>query len=905
MLQRDPRGIEQEARAREEFFERIADIQPGVIYVFDLHTRCNVYINRSIESLLGYAPQEIKGFGPELIGALIHPDDQPRFARHLDGMACLEDKTAALVEFRLRDRQGEWRWFSSLDSVFARDAAGAPRQVVGTAIEITGSKAVETKLRASEQRFRAAMDAVEGVLWTNSADGAMRGEQPGWAALTGQSFDEYQGFGWSQAVHPDDAQPTIEAWLSAVRERRTFVFEHRVRRHDGIWRLFSIRAIPILDLAGDIREWVGVHTDVTEQRESERALRASEARYRAVQDTSIDGFMVLESVRNADNQIVDFRWLHANQAAERILRKPHAWFRGRRLLEEMPANREEGLFDGYVRVVETGESWTHEFSYDHDGVTAFLRLIAAKTEEGFAVSFADLSGRRRIEQLVRERERQFVSLANAMPQLVWTESSSGRHIFFNAGWYSYTGLTREESAASDAWDRVIHPEDSARTVALWQHSLATGDHYEAEFRLRRHDGIYRWFLGRAVADRDDKGSIHQWFGTCTDIDTAKRTEESLRETEAALREANLRKDVFLATLSHELRNPLAPIRNAASLLQKSTLHPEAVERSRLIIGRQVRHMAALLNDLLDVSRITRGVFELKKKSVSLHGVLSEALETARPLIDEKGHVLTLDWPEDSLEIEVDPVRLVQIVTNLLTNAAKYTDPHGAVHFSGRIEAELLVISVRDSGIGIAPEMLPKVFDMFAQVSPNQERTEGGLGIGLSLVKGLVQLHGGRIEARSDGLGFGSEFMVFLPCLHAASAAHGQPCIATPPDVASLGRRVLIADDNRDGAESMGMLLEFAGHEVHLAHTGVEAFMRAKQYRPDCVILDIGMPGLNGYEVAKLLRSEPWGSRLTLIAMTGWGQDDDKRMAREAGFDHHLTKPVDTNLLEDLIRSTVV
>ena len=796
---------------------------------------------------------------------------------------------------------------SRAGSELAIEDSGAPifegEQILGVVLvfrDATTQRAAEKALRESEQRFRAAIDAVQGVLWTNTADGEMRGEQPSWAALTGQTVAEYQGFGWAKAVHPDDAQPTIDAWLIAVRERRTFVFEHRVRRHDGVWRAFSIRAIPVLDAAGAIREWVGVHTDISEQRESERALRASEGRYRAIQDTSIDGFMVLESVRNVDDQIVDFRWIHANEAAERIVGKPRSWFTGRRLLEEMPANRQEGLFDAYVKVVETGKPWTHEFSYQHEGVSVYMRLIAAKSEDGFAASFADLSERYHAEQQVQERERQFVSLANAMPQLVWTESPSGAHIFFNRGWYAYTGLTAEESKAIDAWDRVTHPEDIERRGARWARSLARGEPYEAEFRLRRHDGAYRWFLARAVADRDEKGKILQWFGTCTDIDATKRTEENLRKTEVALREADLRKDVFLATLSHELRNPLAPIRNAASLLENSSLRPEAVERSRLIIGRQVRHMAALLDDLLDVSRITRGVFVLKKEYVNLQGILAEAVETARPLIDTKRHALTLDWPSDSIEIEADPVRLVQIISNLLTNAAKYTDPEGKIHFSARIEHEQLLISVRDTGIGLTPEMLPKVFEMFSQVSPDQERSEGGLGIGLALVRGLVELHGGRIEARSSGLERGSEFIAYLPCLHLDTGIYRQMPLDTSASAVTGGSVVLIADDNRDGAESMAMLLELSGHQIYLAHTGPEAVAKATQHRPDVAILDIGMPGLSGYEVAKRIRAEAWGSRLILIAMTGWGQEDDKRKAKEAGFDHHVTKPVDPSILEQLI-----
>ena len=631
--------------------------------------------------------------------------------------------------------------------------------------DATSQRIYEKALANSEQRFRAAVDAVQGILLTNTADGQMRGEQPGWAALTGQSFDEYQGLGWSNAVHPEDAQRTVAAWLAAVRDRRLFVFAHRVRRHDGQWRMFSIRGIPIVNVDGTVQEWVGVHTDITDQRES---------------------------------------------------------------------------------------------------------------------------------------ERQFATLANAMPQLVWTERADRTRQYFNRGWYDYTGFAADVPPSTEVWARVIHPEDEPRAAARWSHCRNTGEPYEIEFRLRRHDGVYHWFLARAVADVDAQGRVVQWFGTCTDINNTKHIEQSLRRTELALREADRRKDVFLAVLSHELRSPLAPIRNAASLLEKSNLDSDILHRSQLIIGRQVQHMAALLDDLLDMSRITRGVFTLKKQYVDLRGLLSEAVEAARPHIERKQHILRTEWPRESVEIEADPVRIVQIVSNLLTNAAKYTDPGGDILLHAQVESNRLVISVRDSGIGIAPEMLGKVFDMFSQVESQQERSEGGLGIGLALVKGLVELHGGHIEARSKGVERGSEFIVSMPCLHVPTTSLA-PLRSPNPGAShqNQSKQILVADDNRDGAESLAMLLRMSGHEVWVAHTGTDALAMAAQRRPQIAILDIGMPGLSGYDIARRLRHEAWGERMILIAVTGWGQDTDRRKSKAAGFDHHLTKPVDINALEQL------
>lgn len=383
------------------------------------------------------------------------------------------------------------------------------------------------------------------------------------------------------------------------------------------------------------------------------------------------------------------------------------------------------------------------------------------------------------------------------------------------------------------------------------------------------------------------------------MQVARRTAQELRVTEAALREANQRKDVFIATLAHELRNPLAPIRIAARLLASPALKPEELANTRAIIGRQVQHMALLLDDLLDVSRITRGALELKRDYVALDSCIAAAIETARPVIDAKRHQLTLVSPPEPIVLYADPVRVTQVITNLLTNAAKYTDPEGEIVLTSRLENERVVISVKDSGIGIPSEALPKLFEMFTQLQSAGERTSGGLGIGLALVKGLVQLHGGEVEVRSAGVNQGSEFVVRLPAL---VVRHDPLPLFAEPDAApaARGRRILVADDNEDAAQSLAMLLRNSGHEVRVVFSGPDALAAAAQDRPDVMLLDIGMPGLSGYQVARALRQQ--GVRATLVAITGWGQESDRRRADEAGFDHHMTKPIDPLDLERYLLS---
>ena len=412
-----------------------------------------------------------------------------------------------------------------------------------------------------------------------------------------------------------------------------------------------------------------------------------------------------------------------------------------------------------------------------------------------------------------------------------------------------------------------------------------------ERRIVRDDRSVHYVM-RILPYREPDSTVTGVLITFIDVTSIVRAEE-------ALVAADVRKDVFLATLSHELRNPLAPIRIAARLLQAPDLDPDELRHAQDIIARQVGHMSSLLDDLLDVSRITRGAFLLKKAYVDLQVLMDEAIEAAQAAIDAKQHTLRLERPAEPILLEVDPVRVTQVITNLLTNAVKYTPSGGVIQMGTRFEAQHLAVFVRDSGIGLSAEAMPRVFDMFTRIEPEADPSEGGLGIGLSLAKGLIELHGGQIEVRSAGRGQGSEFVICLPrslIIDASTRGPARPNAAADP---MAPRRILVADDNRDSADTMGMLLQLSGHEVHVAHSGEEALETAKRVRPDVGIFDIGMPDLSGYELAERIRHEAWGAGMTLIAVTGWGQDADRRRALAAGFDHHFTKPIEPDQLERL------
>lgn len=371
--------------------------------------------------------------------------------------------------------------------------------------------------------------------------------------------------------------------------------------------------------------------------------------------------------------------------------------------------------------------------------------------------------------------------------------------------------------------------------------------------------------------------------------------------ERTLRENDRRKDEFLATLAHELRNPLAPLRNGLQVMKLGKSDPETIAEVREMMERQLAHMVRLIDDLLDLSRISRGKVELKTSRVELMKVVQQAIETSRPAIESGQHQLIMHVAPERVDVDGDFARLSQVFANLLNNAAKYTDAGGHITLSVERQASEAVVAIRDTGIGIPTAMLPRVFEMFTQIDQSLEKSQGGLGIGLSLVKFLVEMHGGNVEARSDGVGQGSEFLVRLPIL-APATIHQRNGDNDAPPAAVKPHRILVVDDNRDAAITLAMALNIMGNETRTAHDGLEALAAAAEFRPDVALLDIGMPKLNGYDTARRMRAEAWGRKMVLIALTGWGQEEDKRRSQDAGFDFHLVKPVAPADLKALLHS---
>jgi PAS domain S-box-containing protein len=500
--------------------------------------------------------------------------------------------------------------------------------------------------------------------------------------------------------------------------------------------------------------------------------------------------------------------------------------------------------------------------------------------------------RARAEELVGQRDRRFQSVleASGVPFLIWSpvRDQAGRIFDFrfryvNTAAAQIMRIGAHECVGKRVLELLPRAWDEAGRLEMYVEALARNEVLQSE-RQSAADGNHAWY--HIVASPLD-GDVAVWFA---DITQRKAQERELVE-------ADRRKDEFLATLAHELRNPLAPIRQAASIARNPNASDAQRRWSNNVIERQVQHMSLLLDDLLDVSRITHGTLQLRRQQTDLQSVIGAAVETARPLIDERQHRLEVDVPAN-LHVYGDPLRLAQVLSNLLTNAAKYTNPRGHIRVTARdVDGELMV-RVEDSGIGISAEDLSRVFGMFAQVRSAQEHAAGGLGIGLALAKGIVDLHGGRIEAASGGTGKGSCFTVWLPGASRSevSVPDGQPVL----NGRAVRKRILLADDNRDAAESLAIILRLEGHEVELAHDGAAALQSFAAKTPDVALLDIGMPKTNGYEVARQIRSHPDGQDVLLIAITGWAQDSDRAHSRAAGFDHHLTKPVEPDTLIQLL-----
>ena len=741
------------------------------------------------------------------------------------------------------------------------------------------------------------VNSTDDAIVSRDLDGTITSWNAGAERLFGYTAEEAIGKPMAMLLLPHRVEEEAEI-LERIRRGERFESREAVRvRKDGSLVQVSLTVSPIVDAHGRILGASKIARDISGRKQAEAALRDSENRLHLLLEqlpVGVGGFGK------------DGRWILQNRVLRQYVddwipsRSPHALERwavfgpegqalplrdwpGERSLSGQPVRAPIEM----VHVTESGRRvWMLAGS-------EILRDERGDIIGGMMV-LQDIDARKRAEIALRESEERFRSLVSVLTDVPWTAVAAGDFRAPQPAWSEYTGQSDAELAGF-GWIDAFHPDDRGRLTAAWKEAREKGEVPEMEGRLwNARTREFRHCLVRATAVANADGTVREWVGTCTDVHERRQAEE-------ARHEADRRKNEFLATLAHELRNPLAPIRNVLEILGLGGQHDPQVEYVREVLERQVRHLTRLVEDLTEVSRITQGKVELRRARLELEEVLRTAIETAQPALAAARQRLALQLADEPLAIDGDAVRLGQVFANLLHNASRYSDPESLIDVAVAREGESAVIRIRDSGIGIPDEMLPRVFDMFTQVVDPSRRTHGGLGIGLTLVKNFVELHGGTVTASSEGAGRGSEFTVRLPL------ASGPADAPEPVAVRSLALppvRVLVVDDNVDAAESTGLLLQVLGANVSVVHDGPAALARMTEFAPAIVLLDLGLPGMDGHQVAMQIRANPEWKDVKLVALTGWGQDEDRRATEAAGFDHHLVKPASVESLRTLILGVV-
>lgn len=765
---------------------------------------------------------------------------------------------------------------------------------------------VEQELFAERERLRITLASIGDAVVSTDADGkvvflnAVAERLTGWkqAEAAGQPVASVLSL-----IHETTRAPVENPALRALRERRVIDLANHTLliARDGRERPIDDSATPMLGPDGGALGAVLVFRDVSERKQAEEAR----ARHAAIVESSDDAIV---------SKTLDGVILSWNAGAERVFGYGAAEAIGQNITFLIPPNRLPEEIDIVARLKQGLRIEHFETVRVAKGgrlVDISLSVSPIKDEDGNVIGAAkiarDITARKRTEEALRESESGRQEAAERLALAVtaaslgdWSWDATTDTMAFSSraaaifGQPSPCRLTRMELQA------LIHQEDRERARAEVARSIAAHSQYEIEYRLLRPSGEQVWISSKGRAQYRPDGSTSGIFGVVQDITERKRLEQELRQRAEQLADADRRKDEFIALLAHELRNPLAPIRAGLHLLKLGVADATAHERARAMMDRQLSHMVRLIDDLLDVSRITTNRLHLQRKPVLLGDVVSHALEVVGPAMQAAGHTLEISLPERPVVLDADLTRLAQVFGNLLSNSAKYTPGGGRISLRGEVRDHELVVTVKDTGIGIPADALPHVFEMFSQVDRNVERGTGGLGIGLALVRGLVQTHGGVVSAESPGPGQGSTFTVTLPLQSDGSAAPVTPA-ALEPAAVTARRKVVIADDSVDGAEAMAELLEALGNEAHIAHDGVSVVKLVERVRPQLVLMDVGMPGQNGLDATRQIRGQSWGRHVTIIALTGWGQEADRQRSHDAGCDGHLVKPVDLLKIEKLLR----
>ena len=733
-----------------------------------------------------------------------------------------------------------------------------------------------------------ALDADHHVIYFNGAAEEQYGVRA--AEALGRPVSDLYQYVW---IRPEDeAAASVE--IEATGHWRG---ENIHIRRDGTRLHVESSVSRLVDLDGAPGGLLAVIRDITGRREAEAALRSSEERYRTLFSSIDEGFCVIEVLFDDSGEAYDYRFLETNPSF--VHQTGLHDVIGKTSRELMPGQPDE-WYRIYGNVALTGEAL--RFEREAPSIGRWYDLYAMRIGEAgqnlVAVVFNDITRRREAEEALRRNEALFVNIIRLAPGGVHVVDDQLRTLQVNAGARPIFAAAEPiiGRPLAETMEILWGTQIGAEITAIFRRTLETGKRYVSpRFTQARMDtGVsesYEWEVQRMTLP----GGRHGVVCYFKDVTEQRKLEDALLAQTKVLEEADRRKDEFLAMLAHELRNPLAPLRNAAEILQIGDTAPNERAAAQRLIRRQIENMSRMIDDLLDVSRITEGKIALRKQTVALDGILQAAANLVRSACASQGQQLTVSLPSRPVYLNADPTRLEQVFGNLLGNASKYAGSGCHISLSAEMSPDNreVVVRVVDDGAGIDPELLPRIFDLFVQSSRTLDRAHGGLGIGLTIVQRLVTMHEGVIEAHSDGFGCGSCFTIRLPVIDCPALSETAPVtIHARPK----GFRMLIVDDNRDSAESMAMLQELSGHTTRVAHSGPDAILAAGDFKPEVVLLDIGLPGMDGYQVARQLRQMPGLAGSFLVALTGYGSDEDRDLAHAAGFDEHLVKPADLNQL---------
>ena len=987
-------------------------------------------VNQRLCDIVSYTREELL---TKTFGDITHPDDLGADWEQARQLLAGNIDTHSM-EKRYFRKDGSIVWIDLTRSL-VRKSDGSPDYLIAVSEDISARKQAEGKLRASEEQFRILADTAPVLIWISGTDKLCTFFNKPWLDFTGRTMEQELGNGWAEGVHPEDYDRCLGTYVTCCEAREPLKMEYRLRRYDGEYRWMVDNGVPRFSPNGDFLGYIGSCIDITERKEIEQALRASELRFRtmisAIPSLTYEG----DSVGNctfASDRWCAYTGMPPEEAAGRgFVRAFHpddAEDNKRRYLD---AVRSGTPFESRVRIRAADGSYRWFLNGALPGRDAEGRIVR------WAGSLTDIDDLIRAEERLRENELRFRTMISAVPSLIFEADSDGNNIFVSDQWLAYTGMTAGETARS-GFIKAYHPDEAEDVLAQWGTAVRSGMSFESKCRIRAVDGNYRWFLNRARPGHDTEGLVVRWAGSLTDIDDLVRTEQELRESKerlagivstamdaiitvdeeqrvvlfneaaekmfgcpaaeamgrrldrfipelfrgghansftalradgrefpieaaissievggrklftvihrditerkqaeaereqlareqaarAAAEAANRSKDEFLATVSHELRSPLTAILGYTRMLRSGLADSEAVNKATAVIERSAKAQLRIIEDLLDSARIITGKLRIELEPLDLVPVLEAALDTARPAVEAKRVTLVADFgpaPEQTLG---DSTRLQQVVWNLLTNAVKFTPEGGRVELRMEGAADFIRITVSDNGKGIEPAFLPLVFDRFRQADASSARRVGGLGLGLSLVKHLVELHGGTITAASEGLGRGATFTVTLPRQRLTFIAPPTPAVslrevrskgahALDQAVSLEGVSALVVDDQEDAREVLTQTLSEYGAQVTALSSGVEALALladpALGRRPDVLILDIAMPGEDGYTVLKKVRAleieqKIDADQIPAIALTAFGRSEDRLRALQAGFHSHVAKPVEPDELAVIIAS---